>query len=39
MKKMNIEGDEIRDENVIQPTDKQGRLRGLAIENHENISV
>jgi hypothetical protein len=36
---MNVKRDEIRDKNVIQPTDKQGSLRRLAIENQENVGV
>jgi hypothetical protein len=39
MKKMDIKGDEINDEEVVQPADKEGDLRGFAVENHEDVSV
>jgi hypothetical protein len=39
MEKMDIKGDEINDEKVVQPADKEGCLRGFAVENNEDVDV
>ncbi|MBV5267559.1 MAG: hypothetical protein JZU67_03410, partial [Burkholderiaceae bacterium] len=39
MKKMDIKGDKINDEEMVQTTDKKSCFSGFAVKNHKDVSV